>query len=256
MSFHINKTLLLISLLVFESRLFTIASVEANLPYEFTCDGFKFYNSLPEVELADLKLQESNSFEQFLAEAQELAQHYNFEDSMGVRLIHRHTDINDDEIMVEKHENFEGKDALVTRPQSKIYQSQAAPASWIFDGEQYRVFEYSYDAHVSKAFERIRNSPDFLNEFSSLLKKYNYQNLLALAIIDREWHQNYADKLVFLERSYEKPTFASVLVNVDELGDTNTISTSWTFKKVPFTSACISGCELSTRKHVKYHYDS
>lgn len=241
---NINKALLLtsFSLLLFGSKLFAVASAEIYLPREFSSDGFKRYNTLPEVELANLKLQESHSFEQFLVEAQELAQLYNLEESMGVRLIHRHTDINDNEIMIEKHENFEGQDALVTRPQSKIHENEAAPASWIFDGEQYRVFEYSYDAHVPKAFETVRNSPDFLSEFASLLKKYDYQNLIALAVIDREWYQDYVDKHLFLEQSYDEPTFASVVVNVDDLEDTNAISTSWTFKKVPFGLECRSKC--------------
>lgn len=228
MNYYINKALLLISisLLFFESRLLAIGLTEINLPHELACDGFKLYNSLPEVELANLKLQESGSFKQFLTEAQEFAQHYNLEDSMGVRLIHRHTDINDNEIMIEKHENFEGQDALVTRPQSNIFENKATPASWIFDGEHYYVFEYSYDAHVLKAFERVRKSSDFLDAFASLLKKYDYQSLIALAVTDREWYQ------IMLVSMYPhiKPTFASVVVNSDVSEDANSITTGGSFK--------------------------
>ena len=251
MNYNINKALLLtsFSLLLFGSKL-AIASEEVNLPHKFSCDGFKLYNSLPEVELADQKLQESHSFDQFLAEAQELAQCYNLEEWMGVRLIHGHTDINDNEIMVEKHENFEGKDALVTRPQSKIHENEATPASWIFDGEQYRVFEYS-DDYVPKVFEIVRNSPNFLSKFSSLLKKYDYQNLIALAITDREWYQNYVGKHSFLERSYDEPTFASVIVSADELENENSITTGWSFKVDPITLSCksISKCISSLYGH-------
>lgn len=261
MSYYINKILLLtfFSLLFFGSKLFTIAPVEINLPREFSSDGFKLYNTLPEVEIANEKLQKSRSFEQFLVEARELAQEHNLEESMGIRLIHRHTDITDNEIMVEKHENFKGQDALVTRPASKISETEAAPASWIFDGEQYHVFEYSYDAHVPKVVEAVKNSPDFLNKFASLLKKYSYQNLIALAITDREWFQNYVGKNSFLEQSYNEPTFASV-VTADELEDANSITTAWSFKIDPITchcamiTTCISTADLGHMKYTKHEY--
>jgi hypothetical protein len=257
MNYFINKTLFLIlfSLLLFESKLFTATSVEVNLPREFTCDGFKLYNSLPEVELADKKLQESGSLEQFLTEAQELAQRYNLEDSMGVLLIHRHADINGNQIMVQKREIFEGQDALVTRRYSKVHENEATPTSWIFDGEQYRVFEYSYDAYVPKIFERVRKSSDFLDAFASLLKKYDYQSLIALAITDREWYQNYTASHSFLERSYYEPTFASVLVNIDGLENLKAIGTSWTFKNVPFICKCLSRCATDVHgKHIEVHW--
>jgi hypothetical protein len=247
---HINKTSLLVSLLFFLATVFA----EINLPQEFTCEGFKLYNSLPEVELADQELQKTRSFDQFLGEAQKLAQRYNLEESMGIRLIHRHTTINDNEIMIEQQEVFEGQDALVTRPQSNVYETKAAPASWIFDGEQYHVFEYSDDAHVSKAFEKVRTSSDFLNEFASLLKKYDYQSLIALAITDREWYLNYEDKHSFLERSYDKPTFASVVVNVHELEDVKAIKTEWVFKKISLDKGCRRICGGDSG-HTRSHYN-
>ena len=247
MHYSINKALLLISfsLLPFGSRL--LASTEINLPHEFSCDGSKLYNSLPDVESADQKLQESHSFEQFLGEAQKLAQDHNLQDWMGVRLIHQHKYINKNQIMVEKHEIFKGQDALVTRPQNKTHENEATPASWIFDGEHYRVFEYSYDAYVPKIFEKVKNSPEFLSEFASLLKKYGYENLLALAITDRAWYLNYVDKHSFLERSYDEPSFASVVVNADTPEGEKAISTSWTFKKVPFSLACLAKCISTLR---------
>lgn len=197
------------------------------------------YNMLSTPEDAYEKVQKSNTFEQFLEEAKALAALYNIEEFMGIRLIHHHTVIKNNEIMVEGYEDFEGSRCLVTRPQMPT--ADATPASWIFDGNSYMVFEYSYDSKVRQAFEIVKDLPNFFSEFALLLQKYNYQKLVAIAILDRECYRDYEGEYTFLETSYNQPTFASIVkpYKAEDAQAIQGITTGWVLNEKPRTHSCV-----------------
>lgn len=205
--------------------------------------NYSIYNTLPSVEEADVNLKLRRDFDSFLLESKEIACRYNLEEIMGVRLIHRHTFLNENQAMIEKKEEFENKPALITYRQNIENIEDAVPASWILKEDHFYVFEYSSDEKVKNGFNFLRTNQEFFNDYASLLVKYSYQSLVAPAILNREWYKNYIGETVFLEKSYsDRSNFFSV-ITVEDLSNSelsNSIQTAWMFIKNPISHGCQS----------------
>lgn len=189
----------------------------------------KFYNTFSSAEEADSNLKKSGKFDVFIKEAKNLAKNNNMDSFTGIRLIHRHTTLDENEAMLEQHELFNWEEALVTRPVK--YMKELQPASWIYHDGKFKVFEYSSDDMVKYYFNKINYNTTFLSDFAQTLEKFALQNILALAITDRDLYHSLREDSNLIEKSYEKPSFASVVTAEDKtkLDYNGAIITGWKF---------------------------
>ena len=92
------------------------------------------YNSLPAVESNNELLSEHPQFQPFLKEAGEIVTSHGLEADIGLRLIHRHYPLGENQVMAEKYEIVDGVPSLVTSPHdlTEARELETKPASWIF----------------------------------------------------------------------------------------------------------------------------
>jgi hypothetical protein len=182
---------------------------------------------------------------------------YGLKEIMGVRLIHHHTTVHEDEIMVEEYGEFEGKEALIATPNKVdlLKDEKVVPSSWILAGGGYSIFECSSDSGVVTIFKQLNASgKEFFQELADILRKYNFQNLFAPAIIYRDWCSRYPGTTRFLETSYSHPFMSVVTPEQDTVEiKENIIKTAWEFADKPITHGCTyaSYCIYTTRGHMK-----
>src|SRR3990167_11429112 len=92
------------------------------------------YNALPSVEENDALLKASPPFDSFLKEAEEIVTRYELESAVGLRLIHRHFALGENQVMTEGYETINEVPSLVTYAHKfeEAKEKGAVPASWIF----------------------------------------------------------------------------------------------------------------------------
>lgn len=187
------------------------------------------YNTLPKVEDADANLKACLDFQDFLSKAEQVIISHGFEDIVGLRLIHHHFDLGAEQVMVENFELYDGIPSLITsaQPITVACEKGAAPSSWIFDGSQRVVFEFSADPAVKAGLRRIQEAPDFLMQIKKTIEDYNLQNLLAIALLRKDTLVP-DNSEVYLEKNYVED--GKSIVQLSPLEDASLhIRTSWGF---------------------------
>lgn len=109
-------------------------------------------NTYREVDIVNEDLKKSVYFEKFMDEVRQVTDKDELKRSMGVRLIHKHAAVKEDEIMVEHYGQFQNKNALITYAEKlseiNTKEEKPIPASWVIHEGKYSVFEYTYDTKV------------------------------------------------------------------------------------------------------------
>lgn len=190
------------------------------------------YNALPRVENADELLKAQKCFPEFLEKFSETVHQFNLQNSVGLRLIHKHLHINDNntEVMSEHFDIIDDVPSLITSP-SKLTKNMH-PASWILSKKDgtFVPFEFSDDKAVISITEEIKNQPAFIQKIATLIMGYGYCELMSLAILERETMSSInATEYVFMEKtSLQKGSIIQAMSNKDPLLS-NAIKTSWSF---------------------------
>jgi len=202
------------------------------------------YNQLPSVETASCALLKRDNFERFREEFGTLVHRHGFADTVGLRLIHAHFRLNDNEQMCEDFEMIDNTPALVTQPQNQEkINSKAYPASWLFSGNGNCVpFEYASDPAVKRVREKLDALPAFFNEVSELILNHQYETLLALAILKRDYLP--ATEYGYFEQSYanEYETQKSILLSANNVITDHNPVTAWRFDLTPRGSSMAVCC--------------
>ncbi len=197
----------------------------------------KYYNSLPSAGNADDALKSVFNFSDFLEKAEEVVSSYGFEKHTGLRLIHRHFDLNPSQVMVEEFQEVNGNPSLVTSALSvdEARQKSAVPSGWCFNSSPMKIFEFSTDEAVRTGFRDIQTTPEFLEQMEVVIKNYNLENLMSVSLLGKD-SLLAGEGQIYEERTYDSQ---SVVQLVDEsLRSAESIRTSWSFKG-PREVACI-----------------
>lgn len=193
-----------------------------------------YYNSLPSVEDNDAALKASPQFIPFLKNTEEIITRYELEYSVGLRLIHRHFTLSDNQVMSESYELVQGTPSLVTQAHSyeEAEEREAIPASWIFSNvkqEEPLLLEASTDSAVRSGSKQLQKSPEFFDEMSKLLQETQLNNLFSVAILRRDSLVAGEEQSYMEVNSHDTPKSVVQIWNDNNtLG--NTIRTSWSFK--------------------------
>ena len=124
------------------------------------------YNGLPAVEKADKDINTKTQFQPFLKKAEQIVRQYELQHVVGLRLIHNHFVVGNNNLMSEEFQIFNEVPSLVTSEQlfETAHESGALPASWIFskntNGET-SLFEASKDPFIRSAHSLLKKNPDF-----------------------------------------------------------------------------------------------
>lgn len=218
------------------------------------------YNSLLSAEDADSSLSANKNFSCFFEKASILAQEYDFNSFLGLRLLHRHTELagNDSVVLVENSQPDLYHTAFITKPYALIEKDaeRFVPASWIPGDNGYTVFEYSKDEEAFEQYSKLIKKPDFFIKFHALLNQHELQNLIAPAIMLKGKLIEPSSNMNFVEESYENP-FRSIVSykSTTEYAENDLIKTSWPLpigKELKCYTICSPGssyCERHSKGH-------
>lgn len=137
----------------------------------------KHYNTLPHVGEADANLKSRTQFSDFLDRAKDVIESYEFSAHTGLRLIHRHFDLDKENVIVQELNHYDGKPALIASSLSldEALGKEAVPSGWIF-GDSRHIFEFSTDDAVKADLRQIQNTPEFLDKSFSFKKCFSYSS--------------------------------------------------------------------------------
>lgn len=149
------------------------------------------YNGLPAVEKADEDINKKTQFQSFLKKAEQIVRQYELQPIVGLRLIHNHFLVGNNNVMSEDFQIVKEIPSLVTSEKSfeEAYESGALPASWIFsknNNGEISLFEASNDPFIKTAHSLLKKTPDFFDEMGKVLREYELTDLIALAILKRD----------------------------------------------------------------------
>lgn len=192
------------------------------------------YNALPSVVKSDEELQKSSQFQAFLKDADEIVTRYELNNLVGLRLIHQHFFLGDNQVMAERYEVVNNVPSLITQAISfeEAKKMDALPSSWIFptSGKNELVlFETSSDPAVMQAKSILEKSPNFFNEMGKAIGEYNLNHLLSLAILKRDSLIAQEDQIYAEINSHEHNRSIVQLLNTKDI-TSNSVRTSWSFK--------------------------
>lgn len=133
------------------------------------------FNSLPSIEQADLKSGELNLTAIIASEIAALFIKHHVHTYLGVQLLHKHFRLSEDERLTDV-----GGAAIpwILDPSLEL-DSRLIPASWVFDADTYRPYEFQFVASDNE----LHSSPilpAFLEAFNQILKAHKLQDTLAL----------------------------------------------------------------------------
>jgi hypothetical protein len=151
------------------------------VPEEYT----NTYNRLGDVEEADAVRHAHQDFDDFLKDFARLAWAHGLMSSVGVVLLHRHFNVCDGQVMLETFEPTEtGRPALVSRARSHC--ADGVPVRWQWTGTRFFPLEYSTDPGAKRNFRALDEAPRFLPQCAKLLKTYGMDDLLGVALPERD----------------------------------------------------------------------
>jgi hypothetical protein len=203
---------------------------------DFTNFNSTKYNALPEVVASSKILQQRDDFAEFIEKIFSLAKAHSIE--LGVRLIHRHMQVDDGKVMIEKFQLHQNAPAFITSadfPTDKVY-----PASWLLeDDNKLTVFEYSTDILVEHTLKKLIKDMGVFEEMCDLIRKYHFENLLAPCITARDSLKQFDGETGFVEITDFESNASIVKGRKDQKiapEDSEDITTLWAY---PVNDNCL-----------------
>ncbi|RHZ72137.1 hypothetical protein Glove_245g10 [Diversispora epigaea] len=210
------------------------------------------YNTLLKVNVASNILHQHSNFVEFLEKIYSLTKIHSIE--LGVRLIHRHMQVDEGKVMIEKFQFHQNSPAFITSADSPT--AQAFPASWLLENDdKISVFEYSTDVLVKHVLEKLIEDPSIFVNICDLIREYHFENLLAPCITARTSLKHFEKKDGFLEIT-DFETNASIVKSKkdQEVGDAM-IPTLWAYSVNDNCFGCDHRCVIhcSSNNHCNFH---
>ncbi|KAL9931661.1 hypothetical protein V8E36_009447 [Tilletia maclaganii] len=139
------------------------------------------FNSLPSVDMADCRFQAAGGLGGIYAQLAALATKHAASAHFGLHLLHRHSDLESDEVMIAF-----GRTSLPVK-RGDIDPAQAGnvyPVSWGIEPSLGTMVPLEF-AFAEAGHERGRELDlDFANDVAALIKSYGLQTLLGIALLD------------------------------------------------------------------------
>lgn len=220
---------------------------------DFTKFDSTKYNTLSEVDIASRILQQRSNFTELLEKIYSFTKVHSIE--LGVRLIHRHMQVDEGKVMIEKFQFHQNSPAFITLADSPT--TQAFPASWLLGSDgKLTVFEYSTDGSVKRVLEKLIKDPSIFMNFCNLIREYHFENLLAPCITARDSLKHFEKEDGFMEITDFKVNASIVKSMKDQIvDDKNTfITTMWAYS---VSDECFGSNNRCVRhcSHCNFHTD-
>lgn len=194
------------------------------------------YNKLHEVFAADFYLNRNNktiAIDRLL----EIVREHGLESSVGIRLLHKHNDINLGEVMAEHYRIDQDGFALITRvvPISKI-SNNYVPNSWTLSDDKFIPLEFSQEQLVNDPAINPINNKEFFLDLAKTIRHLGLGDVLGPSLLGSALiEENRPNNSSMLIESTAQDDRANVLRFIEISNDIagSSVETHW----------CVSGIE-------------
>lgn len=220
----------------------------------------ELYNSLPTVEFANSIVNQQADFRELLENIGKDIVSHNCQDVVGVRLLHKHNSIEDNELMIEVEEVVEGRQALSTvKTSGDVGYFTYVPNVWSCTANGDIVpLEYTDISCVSIDEDFFTDNGELFRSVSRRLAGHRLENLLGLTIISKPTFQFDGITHAAVEYSdIERDANIIIARRRDKLDRSRLIETTWDFSTSTMTSctpSCYSYCVQYSPGHAIEHY--
>jgi hypothetical protein len=203
------------------------------------------YNALPGVEAADAALSAiQRSF--VLNRLGEVILRHGLEDVVGIRLLHIHNVIAENEFMLE----FEETDAGGHECMSTVATDKAAisepfyPNSWKLENERFVPLEYSLDPTVKLDESRVASLQAFVRDFAAELRLTNAQDILGPWIAPRKFYSRCMPKRGLLLETCDPQRRANIVRFAESLecDSLRLVETTWVARRADAAAEGSQNC--------------
>jgi hypothetical protein len=213
-----------------------------------------FYNSMPDVVLADTTVRRGNHLPKALHVFATLFEKHGVSAYCGINLLHRHWDVDDGEFPEQIRRQRNGENELVTRPVFAREMSDCLPGSWAMQGSgkgaNFSPFEFTTDLYARECAKQLFEKPELFADVRSALLDHDLASKFGICVAVREaLSDNPAAE--FVETS--EPGRQSVVVEKiqTQLEREKSIQTVWVFDSAATVDCqvtgtrCIQSCKSS-----------
>jgi hypothetical protein len=224
----------------------------AVLPYDRSA-----FNDLPTIEVADEEMRSHDRLSLALKVLAPAFLENDMCDSWAISLLHKHWRLEEGEFPILEVQQSTTPRVLVTKPRGAGFQESFTPSVLaVVAGPEplLRPLEFSAEAHVADAFEKLKNTPQFVRHLGTVILSHNLEQTFGLTAV-RQCSQS---DLELIEFNYEGRVSIIKETISSEASTMKIIQTSWRFvpseKGMACVTKCLSGCNVSGGTHTgKYH---
>ncbi|HTD99432.1 MAG TPA: hypothetical protein VK668_09090 [Mucilaginibacter sp.] len=148
----------------------------------------EIYNGLQDVIVADEKLSAMGRNEMLSPLCQTIMK-YHLEDTVGIRLLHNHNQISQNEVMLEKEEVDDKGAYCLTTVAVDGPGNIGFPNSWKLENGRYFPLEFSTDPLVMNETDKFIGKEDFMTEFNDNLEMLGVTNILGPCVLGRMFYE-------------------------------------------------------------------
>lgn len=199
------------------------------------------FNSLLDVDEADRRMRADNILDAALKITGPLFLHFGVWESWGLCLLHKHWEIDFDEIPLQNREEYSGFTQYRLQPRMASEVRSAVPSVLCASNGKFIGLEYSTSAHVVQSNEIVLRHPDFLTKLADTLNRSGLARVFGLISTIQDARAGF--KFVESTRSGR----VSVLreTPISEVSEVRLIETSWRFSPMSANTLCVSNCLTS-----------
>ena len=208
------------------------------------------YNSLPTIEQAASSITD-HAFISVLDNLGYLILSNNLENYIGLRLLHKHNNLCERELMIEKEDlSADDRPSLSTAPLIPSHNLDSFyPSIWQLVADEFLPLEYTTDPIVADVQHRFDS--EFTSGFTTLLNRSGLQKLIGPCAIKRQFYTKYRPvKSALLIEVTDPQKRANIVTFTDtqDLPVSKLVPTTWEIKRSFDTvTACeIQNCQTVT----------
>ncbi|WP_041388681.1 hypothetical protein [Polaromonas sp. JS666] len=197
------------------------------------------YNKLPTVFDADLALRQRDR-DSVIEELLIVIEDHGLQNSVGLRLLHRHNEIAESEVMLEEARFDEHGLALVTlaSPVAAV-DSTVAANSWMLDGDEFIAVEYSRASLLQSPGVSPKTQPLFFSALQRKLREFDVETWVGPALIESDFVSSHSQgrELLLEQSAFDDRANVLRYVSIDEIAPSGVVETFW-----------VASVEAATRK--------
>ncbi|MBK4723564.1 hypothetical protein JJL56_32505 [Azospirillum sp. YIM DDC1] len=205
--------------------------------------AFKFdhhsFNNLPEIEDSHTKIVKGGFLDHALNTTGTLFIRHGLYENWGISLLHKHWEVCNGEVPVQRVVVSDKGVEYVTRPEMLFSGDKLSPNTIKVESPRRTILiEYSEDPDVIMANNILAGSPDFIIEFCVLISENGFNDIFALSTIKP---QSLGKE--FVEMNYIGRISIVMERNAKDLNRNSLIETTWRFKPKEATLGCERLCQ-------------